>query len=126
MTVSPARAARAQPAALTNAQLHGLVFSPLASCAYAALDPDAWFPIASGIRGARRESLRALAICAACPVRAECLELSLRHWATLGRYGIWGGLVEAEREMARREWHNGVPVTALLSREITTTLCGRL
>jgi hypothetical protein len=44
MTISPARTARAQPAELTNAQLYGLVFNPLASCAYTALDPDEWFP----------------------------------------------------------------------------------
>jgi hypothetical protein len=79
MTISPARAARAQPAGLSNAQLHGLVFSPLASCAHSALDPDEWFPIATGI----------------VPARAE-----------------------AEREMLRREWLDGVQVTALLSREI--------
>lgn len=126
MTISPARTARAQPAELSNAQLHGLVFSPLASCAHSALDPDEWFPIATGIVPARVEAAQALAVCTDCPVRAECLELSLRHWAVVGQHGIWGGLVEAERETLRREWLNGVPVTALLSwknsREIATPL----
>jgi len=118
MTISPARTARAQPAELTNAQLHGLVFSPLARCACTALDPDEWFPVATGIAPARAEAARALAVCAVCPVRAGCLEVSLRHWAVVGQHGIWGGLVETERGTLRREWLNGVPVTALLSREI--------
>jgi WhiB family transcriptional regulator, redox-sensing transcriptional regulator len=118
MTISPARTARAEPAELTNAQLYGLVFSPLASCAYTALDPDEWFPVATGIAPARAEAARALGVCAVCPVRAECLELSLRHWAVVGQHGIWGGLVETERDTLRREWLNGVPVTVLLSREI--------
>lgn len=83
MTISPARTARAQPAELSNAQLHGLVFSPLASCAHSALDPDEWFPIATGIVPARVEAAQALAVCTDCPVRAECLELSLRHWAVV-------------------------------------------
>jgi len=41
----------------------------------------------------RRES-RAKAICAACPVRRDCLDHALR-----GRelHGIWGGMNEAER-----------------------------
>jgi hypothetical protein len=47
-----------------------------------------------------------------CPVRAECLELSLRHSSTMGRPGIWGGLVEADRAAARRRWLAGTEVTA--------------
>ena len=118
MAISPVCSTQAQPAELTNGRLRDLVFSPLASCAYSALDPDEWFPIAVGIAAARAEAARALAVCAVCPVRAECLELSLRHWASVGQHGIWGGLVKAERDMLRREWLNGVPVTALLFREI--------
>lgn len=126
MTISPARAARAQPAELSNAQLHGLVFSPLASCAHSALDPDEWFPIATGIVPARAEAAQALAVCTVCPVRPQCLELSLRHWAVVGQHGIWGGLVEAERDMLRREWLDGVPVTAPLSREIPVEITNPL
>ena len=39
---------------------------------------------------------RAKAICAECPVRAECLDyaLSIRE-----PHGIWGGLTEAERRL---------------------------
>ena len=122
MTISPARSARAQPAELTHEELSDLVSSPLASCAYSELDPDEWFPIAVGIVRARAEAARGLAVCAVCPIRAECLELSLRHWASVGQHGIWGGLVKAERGLLRREWQNGVPVTVLLSREIATSL----
>lgn len=118
MTISSTRTRRPQPAELSNAQLHGQVFTSLASCAHSALDPDEWFPIATGIVRARAEAAQALAVCTVCPVRPECLELSLRHWAVAGQHGIWGGLVEAERDMLRREWLDGVPVTELLSREI--------
>ena len=39
-------------------------------------------------------------MCAACPVREECLELALRNWA-VGQHGVWGGTVPAERERLR-------------------------
>jgi hypothetical protein len=52
---------------------------------------------------ARREAAAAIAICRACPVWAQCLELSLRHWDA-GQYGVWGGLVPAERAALRRRW----------------------
>jgi WhiB family transcriptional regulator, redox-sensing transcriptional regulator len=37
---------------------------------------------------------QAKAVCAACPVRAECLDYALEHQM---RAGIWGGLNEHER-----------------------------
>ncbi len=64
---------------------------------------------------ARAEASAALAVCGSCPVRRECLELSLRQWGSVGRHGIWGGLVEADREALRREWRKGVPLTVLES-----------
>jgi molecular chaperone GrpE len=60
------------------------------------------------------EARTALALCAACPVRAECLEFALRHRRGVGRHGIWGGLVEAERASAYRGWAAGAPVETLL------------
>jgi WhiB family redox-sensing transcriptional regulator len=42
---------------------------------------------------ARRDP-RAKAICAACPVRTECLDYALAHHV---RHGIWGGLNGEER-----------------------------
>jgi WhiB family redox-sensing transcriptional regulator len=102
------------PAGLTDEQLTGCLMSSLASCASAAIDPDEWFPGATTAAGAQAEAARALAVCATCPVRAECLELSLRHWHTAGKHGIWGGLVEANRAAARRQWLAGAEVAGLL------------
>ena len=45
-----------------------------------------------------RES-EAKAVCASCPVREECLTYALSHSV---RYGLWGGLNEAERSLERR------------------------
>ncbi len=70
------------------------------SCATSDIDPDEWFPVAVSIASARREAATAIAVCGTCPVRRHCLELSLRHWS-VGRHGIWGGLVAAEREELR-------------------------
>jgi hypothetical protein len=105
---------RTPVAGLTIAELLACVMSPLARCASSGLDPDEWFPVTAAATGARAEASRALALCAACPVREECLELSLRQWGGVGRHGIWGGLVEAERAVLHAEWLAGVPVAALL------------
>jgi WhiB family transcriptional regulator, redox-sensing transcriptional regulator len=43
---------------------------------------------------------RAKSICAACPVRVDCLEYSLRVHEP---YGIWGGLNEQERRVLIRD-----------------------
>jgi WhiB family redox-sensing transcriptional regulator len=67
-----------------------------ARCADSPLNPDEWFPVSAGTRSAREEAAAAIAVCATCPVRAKCLEFSLAHWK-IGQYGIWGGLVPAER-----------------------------
>jgi WhiB family transcriptional regulator, redox-sensing transcriptional regulator len=56
-------------------------------------DPEAFFPEKGG---STREAKR---ICAACPVREECLEYSLTNEE---RFGIWGGLSERERRRVRR------------------------
>ena len=115
MTISPPSGVGAGPAALTDEELQNFVASPLAGCAGTTLDPDEWFPIAAKPARARAEAARALAVCAACPVRAECLELSLRTWSGAGQHGIWGGLVEADRNSLRQEWLRGAPVTVLPS-----------
>jgi Transcription factor WhiB len=67
-----------------------------ARCAVSTLDPDEWFPASPEPVLARREAAAAMAVCAACPVQAECVALSLAHWQ-IGQHGIWGGLVPAER-----------------------------
>jgi WhiB family redox-sensing transcriptional regulator len=72
-----------------------------ARCADASLDADEWFPVSAHPKSARREAAAAIAVCAACPVRTQCLALSLRHWG-FGQHGVWGGLVPAERAALRR------------------------
>lgn len=42
-----------------------------------------------------RQTVRAKAICAQCPVRRQCLEWALE---THQPHGVWGGLDEQERE----------------------------
>ena len=72
-----------------------------ARCADSGLDPDQWYPVSTNPAGARHEAAAAIAVCASCPVRAPCLELSLRHWDT-GQHGVWGGLVATDRAHLRR------------------------
>lgn len=72
-----------------------------ALCADSGLPADEWFPVSAGVHSARREAAAAIAICQACPVRSQCLALSLRHWE-IGQHGVWGGLVAAERAMLLR------------------------
>lgn len=72
-----------------------------ARCADGSLDPDQWFPVSAEIGKARQEAAAAIALCTTCLVRAQCLALSLRHW-DIGQYGVWGGLVAAERAALRR------------------------
>jgi WhiB family redox-sensing transcriptional regulator len=62
-------------------------------------DPELFFPV--GTTGAAVvQAERAKVVCAACPVRGECL-----HWAldTCQDAGVWGGLDEEERRVIRRQ-----------------------
>jgi WhiB family redox-sensing transcriptional regulator len=72
-----------------------------ARCAGSGLDPDQWYPVSTESAQARHEAAAAIAVCAGCPVRAQCLELSLRHWDT-GQHGVWGGLIATDRADLRR------------------------
>jgi hypothetical protein len=56
-------------------------------------DPDLWYPE----RGA--DVSIAKAICAGCPVRADCLAFALGNGE---HHGIWGGLSERQRRRMRR------------------------
>jgi hypothetical protein len=103
-----------RPADLTDRQLLVRVTSPLARCTSGGADADDWFPVATRWSRARAEAARALALCAKCPVRSDCLELSMRQWDGAGRYGVWGGLLEAERAAIRKEWLSGVSASRLL------------
>ena len=74
-----------------------------ARCADSGLDPDQWYPVSTEPARARYEAAAAIAVCTSCPVRAQCLELSLRYW-DIGQHGVWGGLVAADRADLRRRW----------------------
>jgi WhiB family redox-sensing transcriptional regulator len=60
--------------------------------------PQWWYPS----QGGATHAAKALRICAACPVKMECLDWSIEagEW-----HGIWGGMLETERrrEGRRRE-----------------------
>jgi Transcription factor WhiB len=81
--------------AVTDRILWAIVI-PQAACSNSGLSPDDWYPVSAPAEAARREAARAIAVCAACRVREECLELALRNWA-VGQHGVWGGTVPAER-----------------------------
>lgn len=72
-----------------------------ARCAEGGLDPDQWFPVSAEAGRARQEAAAAIAVCTTCPVRDQCLALSIRYW-DIGQHGVWGGLVAAERARLRR------------------------
>jgi WhiB family redox-sensing transcriptional regulator len=57
------------------------------------LDTNVFFPVTD------EEAEEAKAVCAACPVREECLEFAL---LTRQEDGVWGGLTEVERRRLRR------------------------
>lgn len=59
-----------------------------ARCADGSLDPRQWFPVSAEAGKARQEAAAAIAICATCLVRAECLALSLGHW-DISQHGVW-------------------------------------
>ena len=60
-------------------------------------DPDLFFPISPG-GASQREVRRAKAVCATCPVQAECLAFAVE---TRQAHGVWGGLGEEELAQLR-------------------------
>jgi transcription factor WhiB len=70
------------------------------ACSTSGLSPDDWYPVSTQAEAATREAASAIAVCSACRVREECLELALRNWA-VGQHGVWGGTVPGERERLR-------------------------
>jgi hypothetical protein len=98
---------------LSDSKLAALVYAS-ARCARCFIDPDQWFPVSSDTAKARAEAAGAIAVCNSCPVRAPCLELCFRHDHVFGAHGVWGGLVESERQLRRRRWRRGTAVTELL------------
>ncbi|WP_433471098.1 WhiB family transcriptional regulator [Saccharomonospora azurea] len=63
-------------------------------------DPELFFPV-SNMGPSAQQTARAKAVCARCPVRAECLSYALDNGLD---HGIFGGLTEHERrDLVRRE-----------------------
>ncbi len=60
-------------------------------------DPDLFFPDGENVEGIGR----AKAVCATCPVRAECLAFAVELNQS---EGVWGGHTPAERRRLRRSW----------------------
>jgi len=60
--------------------------------------PEFWFPVERAGRGVA-DYTHARAVCAECPVRAECLDCAIRNGEA---YGVWGGLTPRERDELRR------------------------
>ena len=58
------------------------------------VDPDLFFPISASGRSLEQVTA-AKAICAACPVRRECLAFAL---ITGQAHGVWGSLTQEERQ----------------------------
>lgn len=68
-------------------------------------DTEEWYPVrgeghAVGAKVIAEARAHAWALCAGCPVRRRCLELSLLVPA--GRHGIWGGMVARDRQAMLR------------------------
>lgn len=68
------------------------------------MDPELWFPAGEG-HGAtaaqlREQTVTARAVCAGCPVRAQCLAWALD---TRQQFGVWGGLTTPERRALIRD-----------------------
>jgi WhiB family transcriptional regulator, redox-sensing transcriptional regulator len=55
-------------------------------------------------------SMPGRSVCAACPVRRECLTDALGHMAECGpgRYGLWGGTSPEQREYLMRRFRSNV------------------
>ncbi|PXY25939.1 transcription factor WhiB [Prauserella sp. PE36] len=72
-------------------------------------DPELFFPVSDMGPGAQ-QTAQAKAICARCPVRAECLRYALESGLD---YGIFGGTTERERRaLVRRNRAAGQPRAA--------------
>lgn len=62
-------------------------------------DPELFYPMGTGTAAAQ-QTMGAKAVCARCPVMAECLQWAL---STGEDHGIWGGMSEYERRALRAQ-----------------------
>ncbi|MEQ4209627.1 WhiB family transcriptional regulator [Actinopolymorpha sp. B9G3] len=73
---------------------------------------DDWFlpePPATSPRARASYERTAERLCAACPVRPECLEFALRRESGQRAWGIWGGLAPWQREPLVRARRSAAP-----------------
>lgn len=71
-------------------------WAELAACKYE--DPELFFPVSEVGPGARQVAL-AKAVCARCPVKADCLGFALDHGLD---HGVFGGTTPDERRTLTR------------------------
>jgi hypothetical protein len=97
--------------ARSAAELEQLVHAAQRPCVAPGANPEAWFPDEPGQGGNRAKAralyeAQALALCRACPVAVECLELTLLREGTAQGYGISGGTAPWQRQAikASRGW----------------------
>lgn len=94
----------ANPSAVPDTIARPLDWQARAACRDA--DPDLFFPETGGPDNGTNE---ALAICATCPVIAQCRAYADRVEARYGQspHGVWGGSTADERRLARRRAQKG-------------------
>lgn len=71
----------------------------MADAACRGLDPDLFVPVERQGPGGDNRHGKALAVCAECPVRSDCLEYAITNRET---FGVWGGTTPKQREAERR------------------------
>lgn len=79
---------RTRESRLDPAYVLGGSWKPMAYCRN--IDPDLFFPDQSSTK----DAANAVAVCAGCIVREECLEYAI---LTRERFGVWGGKTERQR-----------------------------
>lgn len=79
--------------------LRGRPWSNQAACLKE--DPELFYaPGTEGVKMSRAAVEQAKAVCAGCPVRAECLDWAIEHNEM--EHGVWGGQTPHERRNTKR------------------------
>jgi WhiB family redox-sensing transcriptional regulator len=99
--------------------LKGIVASPkwMADAECKQSDPELFYPDTG------HSSRDGRAVCARCPVRAECLAYAIEHHE---RYGVWGGMSERQRRHMRETGGRSVNRTGTDARQGRTEVVRKL
>jgi WhiB family transcriptional regulator, redox-sensing transcriptional regulator len=82
-------------------------WKPIAACRSA--DPELFFPVSASDSNPAQVA-EAIAVCAGCLVRSQCLDYAIR---TRQMHGIWGGMTEEERyRVVQAQLERARPVSA--------------